>query len=319
MSIDTLVKKINKEIDSKILRPLAELEPIDPIPFGIPTLDELTGIGGVPRGRITELYGTESSGKSSLCLSLVAEAQKLGLLCAFIDMEMALTKELATKFGIDMKQLIYSEPDTGEEALQVISELMENEVKLIIVDSVSRLTPEDELEADFDEHSIGLQARLVSKGMRKLIPPAFRHNVALVFINQLRDDIGKMGFGPKTTTSGGRALRYYSSLRLKVARKDWLKKGDATVGMTVVVSSEKNKMAPPRLNTEMEFFFEDGFDRVGNLLTHLVNTKVVTELAKTYYHGDKEIGKAKEAIEYIKKNYDYKTRQLRSEPSTNTK
>lgn len=303
-NIDNLIKKLEKEFDDKIIQPLENLEPVEPISFGIKSLDKLTGIGGAPRGRITELFGTESSGKSSLCLSLIAEAQKSGLQCAYIDMEFAMTKGLAIKAGVDLAKLVYSDPSTGEEALKLIEELLENNVKLIVVDSVSSLVPEDEAESEFDEQSIGLQARMMSKAMRKLTGPVKRQNAALVFINQIRDDINKMGFGPKTTTSGGRALRFYSSLRLKLARKDWLKKGDENIGMTVIITSEKNKMAQPRLSTEVEFYFETGFDKDGDLLNYYVTAGEISLIGRTYYHKDTELGNKQKAIEYIYSNRD---------------
>ena len=301
-SIDNLIKSLTKEFGEDSIQSLEDLEPIECIPFGIKSLDDITGIGGVPRGRVTELFGSESSGKSSLCLALVSEAQKLGLKCAYIDMEFSMTKELPVKIGVDLGKLIYAQPITGEEALKLVNELVENDVKLIIVDSVSSLVPEDEAEAEFDQSSIGLQARLMSKAMRKLLGPVKRNNVALVFINQIRDDINKMGFGPKTTTSGGRALRFYSSLRLKVARKEWLKKGDEKVGLNIICTTEKNKMYRPQLSTEFEFYFDKGFDRGADLLANMVAKNVITVIGRTYYHGDKELGNKELAAQYALDN-----------------
>ncbi len=301
-AIENLMKSLNKKFGGNIISALSDLEPIEVIPFGIKSLDEITGIGGVPRGRLTELYGSESSGKSSLCLALVSEAQKLGLKCAYIDMEFSMTKELATKMGVDMESLIYVQPVTGEEALQITEELIESDVKLIIVDSVSSLVPQPESESDFNQSTIGLQARLMSKAMRILTGPVKRNNVALVFVNQIRDDINKMGFGPKTTTSGGRALRFYASLRLKVARKGWITKADQKVGINIICIAEKNKVDRPQLRTEFDFFFETGFDREGDLLSFLLAEESITMIGRTYYHGDKEMGTKDKAIEYIRNN-----------------
>lgn len=290
-----------------MILPLEDLEPVEPIPFGIRTLDEITGIGGVPRGRVTELFGSESSGKSSLCLALVSEAQKLGLSCGYIDMEFSMSKELPIKMGVDLKKLVYGQPITGEEAFKMVEEFLEKGIKLIIVDSVSSLVPEDEAEAEFDQASIGLQARLMSKAMRKLLGPVKRHNAALVFINQIRDDINKMGFGPKTTTSGGRALKFYSSLRLKLARKGWHEKEEGgkkvKIGMRIIALTEKNKMHRPQLTSEFDFYFDTGFDRGESLLAYLLAKGDITMLGRTYYHGDKEIGNEKKASEYVLENF----------------
>ena len=221
--IQNIIKSLGKDFEGMIM-PLSKLESVESIPFGIKTLDTITGINGVPRGMLTEIYGAESNGKSSLCLRLVSEAQKLGLKTGYIDMELAMSKELATKAGVNLDAMIIARPSTGEEAFDLLNKMIESGVQLVIIDSVSALSPEDELEAEFSQQSIGLQARLMSKGMRKIIGTAMRHKAAIVFVNQIRDDINKMGFGPKTTTSGGRALRFYSALRLQTARIGWKKK-----------------------------------------------------------------------------------------------
>lgn len=302
-SIKEILKSLSKDFGDTIMT-LDEIEKMDVIPFGIRSLDEITGCGGVPRGRIIEIFGAESGGKSTLCLALVSEAQKLGLRCAYIDMELSMTKELATKVGVDMSKLIYARPVTGEEALTLVDKLLEHDVKLIIVDSVSSLVPEGELEADFDKDSIGLQARMMSKAMRKLLGVVKTNNAALVFVNQIRDDINKMGFGPKTTTSGGRALKFYSSLRLEVARTGWITKAEnEKIGLHIKVTTKKNKMSRPQLDTTFDFLFETGLDRGGDLLECLIKTGEVREVGRTYYMGDKSIGTKLDAIRYLVDNY----------------
>lgn len=299
--IENIIKDLAKEFGDTVMV-LNDIEKIEAIPFGIRSLDEITGCGGVPRGRITEIFGSESGGKSTLCLSLVSEAQKLGLKCAYIDMELSMTKELATKLGVDMSKLIYARPVTGEEALTLVDKLLEHDIKLIIVDSVSSLVPEGELEADFDKDSIGLQARMMSKAMRKLIGVVKTNNSALVFVNQIRDDIGKFGFGPKTTTSGGRALKFYSSLRLEVARTGWILKADEKVGLHIKVTTIKNKMSRPRLSTEFDFLFETGLDKGMDLLIYLIKTGKVREVGRSYFIGDRSIGTKLDAIRYLLDN-----------------
>ena len=301
-SIKEILKSLSKDFGDIIIT-LDDIEKMEVIPFGIASLDEITGCGGVPRGRITEIFGAESGGKSTLCLALVSEAQKLGLRCAYIDMELSMTKELATKVGVDMGKLIYARPVTGEEALSLVDKLLEHDVKLIIVDSVSSLVPEGELEADFDKDSIGLQARMMSKAMRKLLGVVKTNNSALVFVNQIRDDINKMGFGPKTTTSGGRALKFYSSLRLQVARTGWITKAEnEKIGLHIKVTTAKNKMSRPQLSADFDFLFETGLDRGGDLLNHLIKTGVVREVGRSYYLEDKLIGTKLEAIRYLLDN-----------------
>lgn len=300
--IEGIIKELGKDFGDSIMT-LDDIEKIESIPFGLKSLDDITGCGGVPRGRITEIFGVESSGKTSLCLALISEAQKVKLKTAYIDMELAMTKELATKIGVDMSKLIYARPTTGEEALTLVDKLLEHGIKLIIVDSVSSLVPEGELEAEFDQDSIGLQARMMSKAMRKLLGVVKTNNAALVFVNQIRDDIGKFGFGPKTTTSGGRALKFYSSLRLEVARTGWITKGDEKTGLHVKVTTKKNKMSRPQLSTEFDFLFETGLDWGGDLLAYLVKIGEVSEKGRSYFLGDKPIGTKLDAIKYLLENY----------------
>lgn len=301
-NIDQLIKSLNKDLGD-FIQPLSTLEKVEAVPFGIATLDHITGVGGAPLGRLTEIYGGQSGGKSSLCLSLISEAQKKGLRCAYIDLEFAMTKELAELNGVDMSNVIYVRPTTGEEAFQTMEKLLENDVRMIIVDSVSAMMTEAEGEKEFGEQTIGLQARMMSAGLRKLIGMVKKHSAAIVFINQIRDDINKMGFGPKTTTSGGRALRFYASLRLEVARTSWIAKDGEKTGMTLKITVNKNKVGIPQKNTEIEYFFKRGFDKDMDRVRALVHTGALRQVGKSYYNGDTEIGDREEAIQWAKDNY----------------
>lgn len=302
-AIDNTIKDLEKEFEG-FISPLDELEEIETIPFGIRSLDSIIGHGGIPLGMITEIFGVESCGKTSLALRLISEAQKKGLKCGFIDAELAMTRELAQKAGVDTHQLIIARPLTGEEAFEVMESFIEKGIKLVVVDSVSSLVPADELEADYSQQSIGLQARLMSKGMRKIIGCANQNKAAIVFINQIRDDINKMGFGPKTTTSGGRALKFYSALRLQVARTGWYLSGGAKSGMNIVVKTIKNKLHQPQLETNIIFKFDVGFDIADDLLNQLVIENKLKLIGRTYYlvDGNTAIGTKEKAIIYLKEN-----------------
>ena len=302
-NIEEIIKKISKDIDfTGVMMSLDKLEKPEVIPFGIQSLDDITGLGGIARGRITEIYGAQSNGKTSLCLRLISEAQKLGIKTAFIDAEMAMNKDLAEKMGVDIKSLLIAQPISGEETFELIESLSNNGWGLVVVDSVSAMIPEDESEADFDQQSIGLQARLMSKGMRKILGVISKNNTALVFTNQIRDDINKMGFGPKTTTSGGRALRFYATLRLDCARTGWIAKEKEKIGMEIKITTNKNKLHRPMLETNLRFMFDNGFDILGDKLDCLVSSGKIELNARTYYHGNNKIGDRDEAIEYIKNN-----------------
>ena len=282
------------------IQSLDTLEDIESIPFGIKSLDEITGINGIPRGRVTEIYGAESNGKTALTMSAISEAQKQGLNCAFIDMELSMTKEFAEMSDVNLNNLIYIQPINGEEALTVTEALLEAKIDLIIIDSVASMVSEKEIERGFNEDSIGLQARLMSKAMRKLLGLTKRSNTALVFINQIRSDINKMGFGPKNTTSGGRALKFYSSLRLEVARTGWISVNNEKRGMSVKIRTIKNKMSTPQKTTEFNFMFGSGFDKDLDLLNYYVKDNKINLIGRTYYINNKKIGNKKEATEWLK-------------------
>ena len=300
MNIETFLEEIKKETEFiGVIDTLDKIKKVDVIPFGIRSLDTITGIGGVPRGMISELYGAESTTKTSLSLLLVANAQKAGIKCAFVDLENALTNDLAIRFGVNPSDLVVARPIHGEEAFEFIEEMTNKGYGLIIVDSVSALTPEDELEDDFDQSTIGLQASLMSKAMRKIIGLMMRTNTAVVFLNQIRDEIGKFGYGEKTTTSGGRALKFYSALRIKLARIGWLKKGDENAGMTIRAVTAKNKLDRPQRTTDIEYYWETGFAIEEDKLNAVVTAGGLEIVGRTYFHKKEKIGGKEEAIKYI--------------------
>lgn len=248
------------------------------IPSGSMLLDEVIGIGGYPQGRIIEIFGPESSGKTTLALQAVAQAQKAGGTCAFIDAEHALDPGYARKLGVKVEDLIISQPDFGEQALDIAEMLIRSAaVDVVVVDSVAALVPKSELEGDMGDAHVGLQARLMSQALRKLTSIVHKSKTALFFINQIRQNISTMSFGPKETTAGGKALKFYASLRLDVRRIAGLKKNEVHFGNRVVIKAVKNKVAPPFKKAEVDLIFGVGICRELDLLDYAINAGVVTK------------------------------------------
>ncbi len=281
---------------------------VDVIPTGSISLDAALGIGGVPRGRIVEIYGPESSGKTTLALHIIAEAQKQGGLAAFIDAEHALDATYAKALGVDIENLLVSQPDTGEQALEIAETLVRSgALDVIVVDSVAALVPRAEIEGDMGDAQMGLQARLMSQAMRKLAGAISKSNTCVIFINQIREKIGVM-FGPSETTTGGRALKFYASVRLDIRRIASIKDGDRVLGNRTIVKVVKNKLAPPFRQVTFDIMFGRGISKVGDLLDQAVEHNIVQKSGTWYSYGEERLGQGRENVRrYLEENPDLLT------------
>ena len=278
---------------------------IEAISTGSLGLDVALGIGGLPRGRVVEIYGPESSGKTTLTLQVIAEAQKAGGTAAFVDAEHALDPVYAQKLGVNVDDLLVSQPDTGEQALEITDMLVRSSaVDVVVVDSVAALTPKAEIEGDMGDHHVGLQARLMSQALRKLTANIKRSNTLVIFINQIRMKIGVM-FGNPETTTGGNALKFYSSVRLDIRRTGAIKKGDEVLGNETRVKVVKNKVAPPFKQAEFEILYGEGISREGEIITLGVQQGIIDKSGAWYsYNGDR-IGQGKDNVRnFLKENPD---------------
>lgn len=274
---------------------------VDAIPTGCISLDLALGVGGVPRGRIIELYGPEASGKTTLAQHLVAEVQKLGGLAAFVDAEHALDPEYAKRIGVNIEELLISQPDTGEQALDIVETLVRsNGVDVIVVDSVAALTPKAEIEGEMGDIQMGAQARLMSKALRKLTAIVGKSGTTVVFINQIRQKIGVM-FGNPETTTGGTALKFYSSVRIEVRRAAQIKQGDRVIGNRVKAKIVKNKVAAPFRSTEFDIMYNEGISLAGDLLETGVQFGVIEKSGNSYNYKEDKLGVGREtAKQYLK-------------------
>ncbi|MCB9110639.1 MAG: recombinase RecA [Anaerolineales bacterium] len=275
------------------------------IPTGSLSLDIALGVGGIPRGRITEIYGPESSGKTTLCLHIVAEAQKAGGTAAFVDMEHALDPVYAARLGVDIDNLLVSQPDTGEQALEIAETLVRSgAVDVVIVDSVAALVPRSEIEGDMGDATMGVQARLMSQALRKLSGAINQTKTSVIFTNQLRQKIGVM-FGNPETTTGGQALKFYASVRLDVRRIQSIKLGDEVIGNRTRVKIVKNKVAPPFRTAEFDIMFNEGISKSGDLIDLATKFEVIQKRGAFYSYGDIRIGQGREnAKDYLRSNPD---------------
>jgi len=276
---------------------------VDSIPTGCLSLDLALGVGGVPRGRIIEIYGPESSGKTTLAQHIVAEVQKLGGVAAFVDAEHALDPEYAQKIGVDIEELFISQPDTGEQALDIVETLVRSSaVDVIVIDSVAALTPKAEIEGDMGDRHIGLQARLMSQALRKLAAIVNKSKTTVIFINQIRMKIGVM-FGNPETTSGGNALKFYASVRIEVRRAAQIKQGDKIIGNRVKAKIVKNKVAAPFRNCEFDIMYNESISISGDLLDLGVVVGSIEKKGNTYSFGEERLGVGREvAKQYLKEN-----------------
>jgi recombination protein RecA len=309
-AVDAAILAIEKQFGRGSIMKLgsAERQQVDSIPTGSIALDLALGVGGIPRGRIVEVFGPESSGKTTLCQHVIAEAQRKGGIAAFIDVEHALDPGYARACGVNVDELLVSQPDTGEQALEITETLIRSGgVDIVVVDSVAALVPRAEIEGEMGDSFVGIQARLMSQALRKLTGAVSRSNTALVFTNQLREKIGVM-FGNPETTPGGRALKFYASVRLDIRRVETIKSGTESVGNRVRVKVVKNKVSPPFRVAEFDVMYGEGISKEGGLLDVGVAMDVVTKTGAWFTFGETRLGQGREAAkEFLKTNTDVAT------------
>ena len=304
-TLDLAISQIEKQFGQGSIMRMGEdsIVKIESISTGSISLDAALGIGGIPRGRITEIYGPESSGKTTLTLHIIAEAQKMGGYAAFIDAEHAMDPEYAKKLGVDTDNLLISQPDTGEQALDITETLVRSgALDIIVIDSVAALVPKAELDGDMGDSHMGLQARLMSQALRKLTGSVSKSRTSVIFINQIRHKIGVM-FGSPETTTGGNALKFYASIRLDIRRIGQIKEGDQVVGNRTRVKVVKNKVAPPFKNTEFDIMYGEGISYEGDLLDLAVQADIVNKMGAWYSYNKEKIGQGREnAKRYLQDN-----------------
>ncbi|MCL5289694.1 MAG: recombinase RecA [Firmicutes bacterium] len=277
---------------------------VEVVPTGIPTLDLATGVGGFPRGRIIEIFGPESSGKTTVALHTIAEAQKQGGAAAFIDAEHALDPSYAKKLGVNLEELLVSQPDYGEQALEICEYLFpKGAIDVVVVDSVAALVPHDEIKGEMGAINVGLQARLMSQAMRKLTAIVAKSRAIVIFINQLREKIGNNGYGSPEVTTGGRALKFYSSMRLDVRKKEDIKQGEQRIGYRSKIKVVKNKVAPPFKEADCECYYNEGFSKEAALLDLAETYKIIEKSGTWYRYGEERLGQGRENVRaYLKDN-----------------
>ncbi len=307
-ALEAALMQIQKQFGKGAIMKLGSSEAnmsVEAIPTGAGRLNIATGIGGIPRGRITEIYGPESSGKTTLTLHIIAEAQKMGGKAAFIDAEHALDPEYAKKLGVDVNELLVSQPDTGEQALEICEMLVRSgAIDVVVVDSVAALVPRAEIQGEMGDSHVGLQARLMSQALRKLAGAINKSNTSAVFINQLREKVGVM-FGNPEVTTGGRALKFYASMRLDVRKVESIKSGDSVLGNRTRVKVVKNKVAPPFKQAEFDIMYGQGISREGDVLDCAVEAKIVEKAGSWYSFNGDRIGQGRENVKvFLSENKD---------------
>ena len=307
-ALDIAVGQIEKQFGKGSIMRLGQrgaIAPVECIPTGAISIDYALGIGGMPRGRVVEVYGPESSGKTTLALQVIAEAQKAGGMAAFVDAEHALDAKYAQKLGVDLENLLVSQPDNGEQALEIVEVLIRSGgVDVVVVDSVAALVPKAEIEGEMGDAQMGLQARLMSQALRKLTGIVSKSKTTLIFINQLREKIGVM-FGNPETTTGGRALKFYASVRIDIRRIASIKDGDQVIGGRTRVKVVKNKMAPPFREAEFDIMYGEGISREGDLLDLGVEKRIIEKSGAWFAYGGDRLGQGREnAKQFLKENPD---------------
>jgi recombination protein RecA len=307
-ALDIAVGQIEKQFGKGAIMRLGQrgaIGPVDVISTGAISIDYALGIGGMPRGRVVEIYGPESSGKTTLALQVIAEAQKAGGMAAFVDAEHALDAQYAQKLGVDVENLLVSQPDHGEQALEIVEVLIRSGgVDVVVVDSVAALVPKAEIDGEMGEAQMGLQARLMSQALRKLTGVVSKSKTTLVFINQLREKIGVM-FGNPETTTGGRALKFYASVRVDIRRIASIKDGDQVIGGRTRIKVVKNKLAPPFREAEFDIMYGEGISREGDLLDLAVEKRIIEKSGAWFAYAGERLGQGREnAKQFLKENPD---------------
>jgi recombination protein RecA len=310
-AIDIAVGQIEKQFGKGSIMRLGQrgaIAPMETISTGAISIDYALGIGGLPRGRVVEIFGPESSGKTTLALQVIAEAQRAGGMAAFVDAEHALDAQYAQKLGVDLDNLLVSQPDHGEQALEIVEVLIRSgSIDVVVVDSVAALVPKAEIEGEMGEAQMGLQARLMSQALRKLTGVVAKSKTILIFINQLREKIGVM-FGNPETTTGGRALKFYASVRIDIRRIASIKDGDQVIGGRTRVKVVKNKVAPPFREAEFDVMYGEGISREGDLIDLAVEKRIIEKSGAWFAYGGERLGQGRENVKaFLKENVDIRS------------